>query len=74
MIRDISYQEINFVSLENGICVDFNSNNLELFYNDITNDDIKIVDASTIVGSKLYTNGSTVFMSKGNKLYSIKLK
>jgi len=71
--NNIEYQDVNFICLDKGVCVDFVSDKLNLFFNIINNNSIKTIDALNIEGSKLYTDGLNVLITKDNKLYKINL-
>jgi hypothetical protein len=75
-VSDITPSGLNFVVLDNGICVTINEQEkLELFSNDMNNQSAKIVDDDSIhSGQKLYKDGNTVLFAEDNKLFKVKMK
>jgi len=73
---DIIYSGLNFVVLDNGLCVHMNEDeNIELFSNKVGSSDTKVIDDSNIDGDmSLYNNGNQVLFSKDNAIYKISLK
>ena len=74
--EDITFTGINFIVLDNGICVSINpSEQIELFSHTVNSQNLKVID-DPIVSSdmKLYKNGMKALFATGSKLYSIKLK
>lgn len=75
LIEDINIPLINITVLDNGIVIMFNDEKLEIFSNNINNQNIKSFDDSQIDSSmKLCNDGSKTMFYKGKKLYSIKVK
>jgi serine/threonine protein kinase len=74
--ENISFTGINFVVLENGVCVNINPlDQVEVFTNNVTSQTLKIIDDPIISNDMtLYKNGMQVLFSNGPKLYSIKMK
>jgi len=76
-VKNIHYQGINFVVLDNGIGVCINeSEELEIFSNKIKNNSLKVINnCGTIEGNmKLYKNGTSVLFAKEDTLYKITMK
>jgi serine/threonine protein kinase len=73
---DIVYSGLNFVVLDNGICVHINEDeNIELFVNKLGVTDTKVVDDTSIDGNMtLYKNGNQVLFAKDNAIYKMSLK
>lgn len=76
IINDINYTGLNFVVLDNGICVHITEDEtIEIFSNKKDSSGIKVVDDPMIKGDmELRKNGSNVLFTKGSKVYSFKLK
>jgi len=74
--NDIVYSGLNFVVLDNGICVHINEDeNIELFVNKLGVTDTKVVDDTNIDGNMtLYKNGNQVLFAKDNAIYKMSLK
>ena len=74
--NDIVYSGLNFVVLDNGICVHINEDeNIELFVNKLGVTDTKVVDDTSIDGNMiLYKNGNQVLFAKDNTVYKMSLK
>jgi len=75
-IEDINYSPINFVTLDNGICIMINDDDsIEIFSNQIDKDSIKKIQDPQINSSmRLCKDGMRVLFFKENKLFSIKMK
>lgn len=75
-IKDISYNGINFIVLDNNVVIHINElDKLEIFSNDIDIKDLKVIKNNAINGSmKLFRNGIKVLFSQNNILYKIKMK
>jgi hypothetical protein len=76
LIEDIDYLPINFIVLDNGVCIMINEDDsVEIFLNRIDKDDVKrIEDPDVDTTMKLFKDGVNALFTKGNKLYSIKMK
>jgi serine/threonine protein kinase len=74
--ENITFTGINFIVLDNGICVSINpSEQIELFSHTVNSQNLKVVDDPIISSDmKLYKNGMKALFATGSKLYSIKLK
>ena len=73
---DIVYAGLNFVVLDNDLCVHMNEDeNLELFSNKLGTTETKVIDDINIDGNMtLYKNGNQVLFAKDNAIYKISLK
>jgi len=76
IIEDVDYLPINFVVLDNGVCIMINEDDsLEIFVNRIDKDDVKRIEDPEIHSTmKLTKDGITARFFKGNKLFSITTK
>jgi len=76
LIEDIDYMPINFVTLDNGVCIMINDDDsVEIFLNRIDKDDVKRIEDPDVDSTmKLFKDGVTALFTKDNKLYSIKMK
>ena len=75
IIEDISSPIINFVTLDSGIVLLINDDNLELFSKDPAKENIKsFTDPDINITMKLCKDGTSVMFFKGTKLYKIKVK
>jgi hypothetical protein len=74
--ENITFTGINFIVLDNGVCVSINpSEQVEVFSNAVNSASLKVVDDPIISNDmKLYKNGMKVLFATGSKLYSFKLK
>jgi len=74
--ENITFTGINFVVLDNGVCVSINpKEQVELFSNVMGSQTIKLVDDPIVSADmKLYKNGTIVMFATDAKLYSFKLK
>lgn len=75
-IDDIDYSPINFVVLDNGVCIMMNHDDtIEIFLNRIDKDSVKrIKDPEVNSAMRLYNDGVRVLFSRGKELFSIKMK
>ena len=75
-IEDVDLEDLNFVSLANGMCVSiFADNTLEIFRRDPTQPKVNKIEDSAIDSTmKLCKKGVEVRFFKENKLYSIQMK
>lgn len=76
IIDNIEYSNINFTTLENGVCVSINDDDsLEVFAHHLTNNRvIGYKDPSINSSMTLCKDGARVMFFKGNKLYSMKMR
>jgi hypothetical protein len=76
VIKDIDYLPINFITLENGVCIMINEDDsVEVFLNRVDKPGIKRVEDPEIHSTmKLTKDGITAMFMKGNKLFSITMK
>lgn len=76
VIEDIDYTPINFVTLDNGVCIMINDDDsIEIFLNRIDKDDVKRIEDPDVDSTmRLFKDGVNALFVKGNKLYSIKMK
>lgn len=76
IVKDIDYMPINFVTLDNGVCIMINDDDsVEIFLNRIDKDDVKRIEDPDVDSTmKLFKDGVNTLFSKGSKLYSIKMK
>lgn len=74
--ENITYQGLNFIVLDNGITVHINeSEDLEIFNNKDTSNNVKVIKNSIISGDmRLFKDGSHVMFAKGKSLYRMKMK
>ena len=73
--KDVSYTEINFTVLDNGICIYVNEDGFtELFFNRKDNNTVKLIQDTTLSGTKLFNKGNQTYFAKDNKLFSIRMK
>jgi hypothetical protein len=71
----VTYSGINFTVLDNGICVMINPDGeVELFHNRKDSLDVKLIKDTTLADGKLFHEGNTTLLARGNTIYSIKLK
>ena len=72
--EDITVHDLNFVCLDNGVCVHVNdSEKLELFH--INSPDIKEISSDSVSSeTALYKNGLDVLLTQDRFLYKIKTK
>jgi hypothetical protein len=75
-IEDVDLEDLNFVSLANGMCVSiFADNTLEIFRRDPTQPKVNKIEDSAIDSTmKLCKKGVEVRFFKENKLYSIQMR
>jgi hypothetical protein len=76
IIEDVDYLPINFVTLDNGVCIMINEDDsVEIFLNRLDKPDVKRIEDPEIHSTmKLTKDGVTAMFIKGNKLFSIKTK
>jgi hypothetical protein len=76
VMNDIDLNSINFVTLDNGVCVSINDDELiEVFTNDLKSikiNQIKDPDINSLMN--LCKNGTKVMFFKNNELYSMSMR
>lgn len=74
--ENITYQGLNFIVLDNGIAVHINeSEDLEIFNNKETSNDIKVIKNHIISSDmRLFKDGTHVMFAQGKSVYRIKMK
>jgi serine/threonine protein kinase len=75
-VKNISYQGINFVTLDNGVVICINEEeDIEIFSNRIGENSLKVINNNAINGNmKLYRKGTSVIFSEGHNLYRMTMK
>ncbi|MHA1816147.1 MAG: hypothetical protein ACTSX1_09095, partial [Candidatus Heimdallarchaeaceae archaeon] len=73
---DVDYLPINFVTLDNGICIMINEDDsIEIFSNKLDKDEVKRIEDPDIHSTmKLTKDGVTAMFIKDKKVFSIKMK
>ncbi len=76
LVRDINLAGLNFVVLDNGICVHLNEEeNIEIFSKKKDSSGLNVVDDPDIFGDmRLFKMGTKVLASRAEKLYSLTMK
>jgi hypothetical protein len=76
IIEDVDYLPINFVTLDNGVCIMINEDDsVEIFLNRLDKNDVKRIEDPEIHSTmKLTKDGIVAMFMKGNKVFSIKTK
>jgi len=76
MKNDITYSGLNFVVLDNDLCIHINGDeNVELFSNKKGSSVSKVIDDDIISGDMtLYNNGVQVLFAKNGTLYKLSMK
>lgn len=76
VVNDIDYAAINFVTLDNGVCVQITEDDaVEIFMNRVDKLDRKRIEDPEINSTmRLFKDGTRVGFFKGKKLYSMKMK
>ena len=76
VISDLQYNGLNFIVLDNGICIHIVSDgNLEMFHNKSNNTEMKLFEDSSIsTDMVLVKEGIKAMFIRGNKLYRITIK
>ena len=76
VIKDIDYGSINFVTLDNGVCILITDDDaIEIFLNRLDKPDVKRIEDPVINSTmRLCKDGTTVKFFRENKLYQIKMK
>jgi hypothetical protein len=74
-ISDIDLMDLNFVVLDNGICIHLADDELEIFSNNINSASLTVIKKPGFEDDeKLFKDGTQVLFGKDNTLYSIKMK
>jgi hypothetical protein len=74
-VEDIPYTGLNFVTLDNGVCVFLNENEeLELFSNRKDSTGVRVLADPAVAGVKLFKNGTQVLFTRGNMVYKMSLR
>lgn len=76
VINGVDYIPLNFVVLDNGLCVNITEDNaIEMFLNRIDKTDVKRIEDPDIDNTmRLCKDGNIVKFHKDNKVYSMKMK
>lgn len=76
IIEDVDYIPLNFVVLDNGVCINITEDNaIEIFLNRTDKPDVKRIEDPDIDNTmRLCKDGNIVKFFQGNKLYSMKMK
>ena len=76
IVKDITPAGLNFVVLDNGICVHLNEEeNIEIFSKKKDSAGLNIIDDPEITGDmRLFKMGVKVLVARGEKLYSLTMK
>jgi serine/threonine protein kinase len=76
VIKDINPSGLNFITLDNGICIHLNDEeSIEIFSKKKDAQGINIIDDPEISGNmNLFKMGAKVLISKSDKLYSLTMK
>jgi hypothetical protein len=76
LIKDINLVGLNFVVLDNGICVHLNEEeNIEIFSKKKDSSGLNVIDDPDISGDmRLFKMGTKVLASRAEKLYSLTMK
>lgn len=76
IIENIDYSDINFITLENGVCVMINhDDSVEIFSNNVNTNSVNRIEDPAINSSmRLFKDGMKVVFSVDNDLYSLSLK
>lgn len=76
VVKDITPSGVNFVTLDNGICVHLNEEeNVEIFSKKKGSPGLNVIDDPDVSGDmRLFKMGSKVLAAKGEKLYSLTMK
>ncbi|MDQ2730716.1 MAG: hypothetical protein M3Y56_03575, partial [Armatimonadota bacterium] len=73
-IRDVSVSALNFVTLDSGVCLHLEGEDLELFSSRKDSPDIKVLSDPALAGATLFKHGAQVYFAKGKTLYSMTMK
>lgn len=75
-VENVLHSGLNFVTLDNGVCVFINENEeLELFSHKKNSPSLKVIQDKVISADmSLYKNGIKLMFARDNKLFSMKMK
>lgn len=75
IIEDIDYSPINFITLDNGVCVQIVEEALEIFLNRIDKPDVKRIEDPKINHTiRLVKDGTSVKFFQGKKFFQMRMK
>lgn len=75
VIKDISLEELNFITLDNGLCVFINEKEqLEIFRAKKDSTDTKVIEDVISGDMKLFAKGTTIIFAEGTKLNFLTMK
>ena len=75
IVNDIAYEGLNFVTLDNGICLHLNENEeLEIFSSRIHANGLNILADATLQGARLFKHGTQALFSRDDTLYSMTMQ
>ena len=76
IINDVAIPTINFVVLDNGVCVHLTAEEeIEIFRNDKNSSSVKVIKDPAVTGDmKLMKNGIKIIFAKDDKVYSMSMK
>lgn len=73
--RDIPYTGLNFVVLDNGVCVHLNEQDeLEVFSSRKGSSTLQVISDSCMAGGRLFKQGTQVFLAREETLYSLTMR
>lgn len=73
-IADAASPELNFVTLDNGICLYLNpQQELEIFSNRKGASSLKVLDEPALHGARLFKDGTQALFARGDTLYEMKM-
>ena len=74
IVSDIVYEGLNFVTLDNGICLHLNENEeLEIFSNRLHATGLNVLTDAALQGARLFKHGTQALFSRDDALYSMTL-
>ncbi|HLK61031.1 MAG TPA: hypothetical protein VKU00_30985 [Chthonomonadaceae bacterium] len=74
LVPDIAYIGLNFVTLDNGLCIHVNENEeLEIFSHRKDIQALRVLADPAVPGRKLFKNGTQVLFAQGDRVYSLSL-
>ena len=72
IVGDIVYTGLNFVTLDNGICLHLNDDEeLEIFSNRLHATGLNLLTDAALQGARLFKHGTQALFSRGDTLYSM---
>lgn len=73
--ENVDTASINFVTLDNGVCIDLSDDALQLFFADPANDTRKTILSPAVDSSlSLAKEGTQVLCYRGEQLYALSMK